>query len=327
MAISKLNLDGTGNQSGFYNKYPYTDFHELNADFLLTSYQKIIDEINEVVDWVNNHQIEYEEAMRRLEAVENEIDTFEQQVQEQFNQLKFEIDQDFAQQKAELAQALADTKAEVAREIERLTNEVNAAIASFDIRFNELDAYIRSQLVSVKLQVNEMLAELDQRIIDNNEFIFEYVENRLDQFIRDFPTIIGIQVYNPIRGAYTSLQRAIDDLYDVSCVDGITCLQFDELDLTAQEFDDLDITAQEFDQHSYSLLGYPDPRYYMFDPFTGEMNMVKNVVQKLAALHTDEESVSCQEFDVDLDLTAGEFDATDITAFNFDWYSETILTA
>ena len=327
MAIAKLSLDGTGGQSGFYNKYPYTDFHELNADFLLTSYQKIIDEINEVVDWVNNHQIEYEEAIRRLEAIENEIGTFEQQVTEQFNTLKYEIEQDFARQKAELEAALAATEQEVAEEIERMTNEVNAAIAAFDIRFNDLDSYIRSELVSVKLQVNEMLAQLDQRILDNNEFIFEYVENRLNQFIIDFPTLIGIQVYNPIKGRYTSLQMAIDDLYDVSCVEGITALEFDELDLTALEFDNLDITAREFDQHSYALLGYPDPRYYMFDPFTGELNMVKNVVQKLAALHTDEDSVSCNDFDVTLDLTCDEFDATDITAFNFDWYSSTLLSA
>lgn len=327
MAISKLDLNGTGNQSGFYNKYPYTDFHELNADFLLTSYQKIIDEVNEVIDWVNNHQIEYEEAIRRLEAVENEIDTFEAQINEAFAQLKADIDADFAQQKAELAQALAETEAEVARQIEILTQEVEQAIASFDVRFNELDSYIRAQLVSVKLQVNEALAQLDQRILDNNEFIFDYVENRLDQFIHDFPTIIGIQVYNPIRGTYTSLQKAIDDLYDVSCVEGITALQFDSLDLTALELDSLDFTAEEFDQHSYAILGYPDPRYYMYDPFTGEMTLIKTVVSELAALHTDEDSVDCTEFDVSIDMDCDTFDATDITAFGFDWYSETILTA
>ena len=65
----------------------------------------------------------------------------------------------------------------------------------------------------------------------------------------------------------------------------------------------------------------------MYDPFTGELSMVKTVVQKLAALHTDEESIDCNTFDITLDMTAEEFDATDITAFNFDWYSETILTA
>lgn len=327
MAITPISPPDTGGQRGFYNKYPYTDFHELNLDWLLTNYQAIIDKLNDTIDWCNNHQTEYEEAMRRLTAVENEIDTFEAQVNAAFAQLKADIDADFAQQKAELAQALADTEAEVARQIELMTTEVNTAIANFDIRFNELDAYIRSELISVKLQVNEMLGQLDQRIIDNNAFIFDYVENRLDQFIKDFPTLIGIQVYNPIKGKYTSLQMAINDLYDASCVDGITALQFDELNLTALEFDNLDITAREFDQHSYFLLGYPDPRYYMYDPFTGEVTLVKSVVQKLAALHTDEESIDCETFDITVDMTAEEFDATDITAFNFDWYSETILTA
>lgn len=327
MAITPIIAPDTGGQRGFYNKYPYTDFHELNLDWLLSQYQSIIDKLNDTIDWCNNHQTEYEEAMIRLRAVENEISTFEAQVQAAFDQLKAQIDADFEQQKAELAAALAATEAEVAAQIELLTTEVNTAIANFDIRFNELDSYIRSELVSVKLQVNEMLSQLDQRIIDNNAFIFDYVENRLDQFIKDFPTLIGIQVYNPIKGKYTSLQTAINDLYDASCVDGITAIQFDELNITALEFDNLDITAREFDQHSYFLLGYPDPRYYMYDPFTGELTQVKTVVQKLAALHTDEESIDCEEFDITLDMTAEEFDATDITAFNFDWYSETILTA
>ena len=124
----------------------------------------------------------------------------------------------------------------------------------------------------------------------------------------------------------TPLQMAINDLYDVACVDGLTALEFDTLDLTAQQFDDADLTAREFDQHGYTLLGYPDPRYYMFDPFSGEMNLVKNVVNKLAGLHTDADSLSADEFD-DLDLTAQDFDDSDITAFNFDWYGKTLLTA
>ena len=324
MAITPIIAPDTGGQRGFYNKYPYTDFHELNLDWILTQYQSIIDTLNDTIAWCNTHQTEYEEAIRRLTAVENEIDTFEAQVQAEFAQLKADIDADFAQQKAELAQALANTEAEVARQIELLTNQVNAAIAAFDVRFNELDAYIRSELVSVKLQVNKMLGELDQRIIDNNVFLFDYVENRLNQFIEDFPTLIGIQVYNPMKGKYTSLQEAINDLYDASCVEGLTALQFDTIDLTAQEFDNLDITAREFDQHGYNLLGYPDPRYYMYDPFTGTITLVKNVVQKLAALHTDAESVSADEYDT-LDLEAQQFDSIDITAFDFDWYSKTIL--
>ena len=83
-----------GYNAGITNKYPYTDFHEMNLDWLLTNYKAIIDKLNETIDWCNNHQTEYEEAMRRLQAVENEIYTFEQQITDAFNRLEQQITAD-----------------------------------------------------------------------------------------------------------------------------------------------------------------------------------------------------------------------------------------
>lgn len=311
---------------GLWDHLPYTNFHELNLDWIITTIKELKAKVVELDAWMAQHKTEYAELVVRVTALENEINTFETHVRSEFERLKADIDADFAEQKAEMDAALAETQAEVRAQIELLTTEVRDAIAGLDTQFANLTREIRSELVQVKLEVNQALATLDQRILDNNEFLFDYVENRLDQFIHDFPELIGIQVFNPMRGQYTDLQTAIDDLYDMACVYGLTAIQFDTLDLTAGEFDDYDLTAREFDQYGYNLLGYPDPRYYMFDPFTGEKNLVKNVVQKLAALHTDADSVNVTEFEA-LDLTAEEFDATDITAFNFDWYSKTILIA
>ena len=311
---------------GLFDHFPYTNFHELNLDWIITKIKDLNAKVVELDAWAQQHKHDYAELALRVTALENEIGTFETQVRSEFERLKADLDADFADQKAEMDAALDETKAEVAAQIELLTTEVREAIAGLDTQFANLTREIRSELVNVKLEVNEALAQLDQRILDNNEYLFEYVENRLDQFIHDFPEIIGIQVFNPMRGQYTDLQTAIDDLYDMACVYGLTAIQFDTLDLTASEFDTADLTAREFDQYGYNLLGYPDPRYYMMDPFTGEKNLVKNVVQKLAALHTDADSVSATEYDT-LDLTAEEFDATEITAFNFDWYSKTILIA
>lgn len=311
---------------GLWDHFPYTNFHELNLDWIVTKVKELNAKVLELDEWMAQHKTEYANLVLRVTALENEINTFETQVRSEFQRLKADLDADFAAQKAEMDQALAETQAEVNAQIELLTSEVNAAIAGLDTQFANLTREIRSELVTVKIQVNEAIGALDQRILDNNEFLFKYVEERLDQFIIDFPDLIDITVYNPFRGSYTNLQTAINDLYDMSCIEGLTALQFDTLDLTAEEFDTYNLTAREFDQYGYTMLGYPDPRYYMFDPFTGEKNLVKNVVQKLAALHTDAESVSATEFDT-LDLTATEFDATDITAFNFDWYSKTLLSA
>ena len=311
---------------GLFEHMPYTNFHDLNLDWIITKIKELNAKVVALDEWATQHKQEYAELVQRVTALENEIDTFETQVRSEFERLKADLDADFAAQKAEMDVALDQTKAEVAAQIELLTTEVDAAIAGLDTQFANLTREIRSELVNVKLQVNEALAQLDQRLLDNNEYLFEYVENRLDQFIHDFPEIIGIQVFNPMRGQYTDLQTAIDDLYDMACVYGLTAIQFDTLDLTAEEFEAYDLTAREFDQYGYNLLEYPDPRYYMMDPFTGEINLVKNVVQKLAALHTDAESVNVTEFEA-LDLTAEEFDAYDLTAFNFDWYSKIYLVA
>ena len=43
MSITPINAPDATGQRGFYNKYPYTDFHELNLDWLLANYQAIID--------------------------------------------------------------------------------------------------------------------------------------------------------------------------------------------------------------------------------------------------------------------------------------------
>lgn len=322
--IEPISYDGYG--AGIQHLYPYTDFHEMNLDWLLSTYKAILDKTNNIISWVNTHQIEYEDAIARLTAVEQEISSFEAEVRQAFADYQAQMDADFARQKAELEAALAQTEAQVDAEIQRMINEVNAAISEFDGRFNQLSNQIQAELASIKVQVNEVVGQLQRIIIENNEFLFQYVENRLDQFIHDFPEIIGIQVYNPIKGEYTSLQQAILDIYDVACVYGLTCFQFEELGLSATEFDATNITAAEFDQYGYNILDYPDERYYMYDPFDGSYNLVKNVVMKLANLHMDIESLSATEFDA-LDISAEDFDDSDITAFQFDWFSKTILSA
>ena len=46
---------------GFFNKYPYTDFHELNLDWVLKTVKDLFATVQQIDGWMDQHQAEYEE--------------------------------------------------------------------------------------------------------------------------------------------------------------------------------------------------------------------------------------------------------------------------
>ena len=45
----------------FINKWPYTDFHELNADWLIESTKEMLKTVDEIDGWREQHEVEYQE--------------------------------------------------------------------------------------------------------------------------------------------------------------------------------------------------------------------------------------------------------------------------
>lgn len=305
----------------FTNKYPYTDFHELNLDWLIERYTTLSEEVNTLKTWVAQHKIEYNEAMVRLEAVENEIDTFEQQITASFNQLRADLEADFAQQQAELEASLNQVKAEVDAELKQLQEDVAAAIAGFENQFNELETNIINEVEALKADVRREIAEFYNVMQANNTYVFNYVENRLDEFIGSLPEILTVMVYNPYRGEVTDIQTAINDLYEVAAIWGLTASQYDSLGLTASEYDALNLTAREYDTLGYKLL-YKDPDHYMISPFTGEYVPLQDVIEKLAQFHMEDLTASVYDAK---DLAAEYYDTLNLTAYNYDWYGNQLV--
>ena len=298
----------------FYNKYPYTDFHELNLDWLLEHYQELVDQLNQINAWIAEHKIQYNEAIARLTALENEIDTFEAQIQAQFEQLKTD-------QQAQLDAALLQINTEVDAKLRQLSADVQNAIDDIYSQYDRLQIAISEELNAFRRQVNSEINSIRNEMRANNQLIFQWVENRLEDFINSLPEILTVQVYNPYRGEITDIQTAINDIYSVACIWGLTAQQYDDLGLTAEEYDNLELTAVEYDTTGYKLL-YPDPNYYMMSPFTGEMTHIKNVVTRLCYFHM--EGLTAEEYD-NKELTADEYDAYELTAFDYDWFGEQLL--
>ena len=302
---------------GLWEQFPYTNLHNLNLDWVINRLKEIEAKITEVNEWYEEHKKDYQALKSRVDSIENELDTFETQIRTEFDKLK-------AEQQAEFEQLKADTEATISREVTRLETLVTTAIRDLENKFNNLLIEVRAQITALQNEVRLAIIGLNTRLDAYTDYITGWVEDRLQDFIDSLPEILTVMVYNPYRGTVTDIQQAVNDLYSIACVYGLTAEQYDSLNLTAEEYDNANLTALEYDQYGYKLLHYPDPDLYMYNPFTGSQTLVKDVVMRLTAFHQN--GVTAEEYDLK-DLTAETYDDLDLTAFNYDWFANELLPA
>ena len=295
---------------GFFNEYPYRDTENLNLDWLLKKYKAILDDVAALKSW----RIETVEDLTALHAevsrISGEINTFESQINARFAQLDTAIHADFNALAGDIRNEMDQTKRELEREFE-------TALELFTAQYTELKNSVEHDITDMKRQINDLAYALETAIGAFRSEMVDYINERFDLFIQNLPDYEHLLVYNPFRGYQTTIQEAINDIYSFSAFWGITCREFDSLELTCEEFEAFELTCAEFDRYSYKLLGYPDPATHMRDPFTGQINLISNVVMELYGLHA--QGLTASAFDA-LDLTASEFDAKEVTAFEFDFF-------
>ena len=292
------------------NDYPYRNIEDTNLDWIFKTYGQIKQDVADLNAYVASHKVEYDELVRRVNAIANEIDTFESRVNTEFASLKNDLEREFDALKNEVYSELSETKTEI-------ENEFNTALVEFSNKFDELESNVKSDINNMQIEINRLLNYLVNEIAEINANVIDYVNDRLNDFIAHLPDYENLIVNNPVTGTQTNVQTAINDLYLYFAVFGLTAREYDSLQLSAASFDAKELTAHDYDLLSYKLLEYPDPQLYMRDPFTGLIALNRVVIMELAELHKN--ALTAAEYDA-LEMPAETFDVLNITAYYYDWY-------
>ena len=96
----------------FYDKFPYTNFHELNLDWILTKVRELQTDIDEINSWK---------------------ETFSAQINAQISNLISEVNKEFTKLKADIEKEFTDYRTET-------DAAVNARLTAFDGRIADIES-------------------------------------------------------------------------------------------------------------------------------------------------------------------------------------------
>lgn len=182
----------------FFNKYPYTDFHELNADFLL----------------------------QRMAAIEKQIATIKEEIEG-------EIFEWVQAQLAPYEKQLNDLIAEV----KNLENTTEATLAAYDARINAFVlsvnnqlAQIRSDLVASIQAVNDLT---DLKIDQNNTWLLNTISENVGDLFQVLNPFTGTMVSIQSMVDYLSAFHIVDGIdYDTMNTRALTYSAWNALSMT-----------------------------------------------------------------------------------------------
>lgn len=201
---------------GFVNQFPYSDFHELNLDWVIKQVKDNVDAIKVLQD-----------LMAQIEVLtEDEINNM--------------INKAIEANNAILYARLVDLKNEITAEYK---SYVDSAILS-------LKNNLENQLSQLKVYVDNQDVYYYNLVIDYADSVLNQAKAYTDTKVLDYNMMV-----NPITGVYEDVRNVVDDIVSYFHTDGsLTAAEYDALDLTATVYDAYELTAYDYDFNGKNLL-------------------------------------------------------------------------
>ena len=194
---------------GFINQFPYSDFHELNLDWLIK------------VTKQNQTQIDYlTEELAKIEVLTEE-------------QIKLMIAAAIAENNVDLYNAINTVKNDLLSAMNALNTDITARYKAYT------DAQIALQKIYIDNQDSFYFAQAKNYSDANLNLAKAYTDGKVINYT---------MMINPITGVYEDVRNVVDDIVSYfHTANALTAIEYDALELTADAYDNYELTAYDYD--------------------------------------------------------------------------------
>lgn len=197
---------------GLFEQFPYTNFHELNLDWILKKIKELDEKVDSIEDRILKQANAYTDqqiAVLRRDFAELEAD---------FAAFKSDINAQFAAYTAKQDKAFADYQKLVNAQIDLLEQEIRDAQAELKTMLHQANAYTDASMAMLLLQLPDIITK----------------------------NIKNAKVYNLLTGKYVTIQAMFDFLCLFHAPGALTCTEVFERNNTCTQIQQYNKTCNEF---------------------------------------------------------------------------------
>lgn len=209
------------------------------------------------------------------------------------------------------------------KKVNELNFKLSANILANTNSINLVSERLNTEIVNLNAQLNNIynsMQELENRT--NVKLIAQYQQilTEVEELLKDYSII----VINPVTGKNSTIQQALNDIYNAVRVNALTAIEYESLAITAEEYDKRKITAIDYERKGRFLF-IKELYFSMISPFTGLKETCCNVLKEVISYLKKDIAITAGEYET-LNLTATNYDSKNITAYNYDWNGKNILS-